>query len=696
MRSVGLRTSWTLGVGFALVCVLALGPESRAAAESFRVQFAFGSPGSAPGELNVPYGIAVDRAGRIVVADALNHRVQVFNDQGKHLFAFGSSGSGRGQFAEPHGVAVDASGRIVVTDTLNSRVQVFDDKGKFLFTFGTPGSGPGQLAKPEGVAVDRRRRIVVVDQGNARVQLFDANGKFLLAFGSAGKEPGQFNAPTGVAVDAAGRIYVADSFNNRVQLFDPRGRPVTMFGTSGAGPGQLYAPYGVAVDAVGRIIVADANNSRIQIFDARGASFARFGGPGAGPGEFTAPFGVALDQAGRIIAADAFNHRIQVFGPTPAVAAPAPPPTAPAAPPAAPVAPVPAAAPVAAASATPASDAAPSPPPNAKGWNNTDVTVTLHATDNPNGSGVKEIQYSLAGAQAGGAVVSGSVASVMITAEGTTTLVYFARDNAGNQQAPRTLTIRIDKTPPGLACSPSPAANANGWNNTNVTVNFSATDALSGIDTPPAPVALATEGANQIVTRSVLDNAGNSASTTCRVSIDKTPPTLTFGAATPAPNVNGWNNTNVSIPFRASDALSGVATTEPGGSALVLATEGPVVTGTVSITDRAGNSVAFTSPAVKLDKTPPTLSFGAPSPAPNLAGWHNTDVSISFTAADNLSGVASTSPASPLILTDEAAAVIGTVVVTDAAGNSATFTTPAVKIDKTAPGTTVGPPPGRR
>ncbi len=104
----------------------------------------------------------------------------------------------------------------------------------------------------------------------------------------------------------------------------------------------------------------------------------------------------------------------------------------------------------------PITTATPSPAPNGNGWNNADVTVNLNATDNPGGSGVKEIQFFFSGAQLGSGTVSGSTASVMISAEGTTILTYFAKDNAGNQEAPNTLTIRIDKTSPTLACSVSP------------------------------------------------------------------------------------------------------------------------------------------------------------------------------------------------------------------------------------------------
>lgn len=119
--------------------------------------------------------------------------------------------------------------------------------------------------------------------------------------------------------------------------------------------------------------------------------------------------------------------------------------------------------------------------PNAAGWNNSDVTVTLTATDDQAGSGVKSIQFSLSGAQGGSGIVQGDAASVAITAEGTTTLAYFATDNAGNAEASKTLTVRIDKTPPMLTCDVSPGQL---WppNHRLIPVKASVveTDALSG------------------------------------------------------------------------------------------------------------------------------------------------------------------------------------------------------------------------
>ena len=83
------------------------------------------------------------------------------------------------------------------------------------------------------------------------------------------------------------------------------------------------------------------------------------------------------------------------------------------------------------ASATPPSDTTPpttmatnSPAANSNGWNNTDVTVDLTATDDATESGVKQIGFSLSGAQAGAGLVSGNTASVIVSAEGPPFLLF--------------------------------------------------------------------------------------------------------------------------------------------------------------------------------------------------------------------------------------------------------------------------------
>jgi Tol biopolymer transport system component/pimeloyl-ACP methyl ester carboxylesterase len=162
----------------------------------------------------------------------------------------------------------------------------------------------------------------------------------------------------------------------------------------------------------------------------------------------------------------------------------------------------------------PATEASVSPSANANGWNNTNVSVALSASDN-GGSGVKEIVYTRGGAQT---VVAGSTATVPVEAEGMTTLTYFARDNAGNTEAEHTLTLSIDKTPPTISC-PTPAPRFT-LGQTGAAVEANATDALSGpVAGNPSTAADTTSVGAKSVTFSTEDHAGNNASKTCSYSV---------------------------------------------------------------------------------------------------------------------------------------------------------------------------------
>ena len=317
----------------------------------------------------------------------------------------------------------------------------------------------------------------------------------------------------------------------------------------------------------------------------------------------------------------------------------------------------------------PAVDVTRAPGANANGWNNSEVTAHWTGSDALSGLGaLTEFDFIF---QNEGEDHTGT---------------FGFTDLAGNTTTVAVEHINIDQTAPSITGSRSPAANANGWNNADVTVHFDCTDGLSGLvaGSPPADTVLNAEGAGQSVDGTCTDLADNADSATVSdVSIDKTPP-VADATRTPAPNANGWNSSDVTIHWSGSDALSGL-----GGVSeyeFVFAGEGANQTGSYSFTDLAGNTTTVVIEHINIDKTAPTLGFGAATPAPNEAGWNNTAVTLPFTASDALSGVATTTPgSSPLVLTVEGSAVVGEVTVSDNAGNSAASTSPAFKIDWTAP-----------
>ncbi len=110
-----------------------------------------------------------------------------------------------------------------------------------------------------------------------------------------------------------------------------------------------------------------------------------------------------------------------------------------------------------------------------------------------------------------------------VTAEGIHTLSVTAADVAGNSQS-LTITFTIDKTPPVIQSQLAPPPNARNWHNTDVAVSFTAADALTSIVDVTPDTTLTTEGADQTITASATAAAGNSASLTLTLNIDKTPP----------------------------------------------------------------------------------------------------------------------------------------------------------------------------
>jgi len=250
------------------------------------------------------------------------------------------------------------------------------------------------------------------------------------------------------------------------------------------------------------------------------------------------------------------------------------------------------------------------------------------------------------------------------------------------------ITVRIDSAqtePPTIAAAISPPPNLNGWNNTDVTVSF--TCGPTPDVTCPPPVVLTQEGANQQVTGTATGTDGRTATVTVLVNIDKTPPVVT-GTLNPSPNLSGWNSTDVTVIFAATDGLSGVdpATVTPAATiSLEVASE--EVQGFA--VDLAGNT-GQGSVIVNLDRTPPSI-VAAAAPPPNANGWNNTDVTVTFMVHDVLSGVESAPD--PVVLGSDGAAHVASATVTDQAGNSAAASQ-VVNIDKSAPTLTIVSPSG--
>ena len=169
-----------------------------------------------------PTHVAVEPAtGNFYVADGYSNAVvHKYSPDGNLLFSWGESGTGEGQFNIVHGVVVDSDGWVYIADRENHRIQVFNSEGKYETQWLNMsraaimcldgGSGSDLMYVGEYFA-----GIASNDMGTdlgPRVGIYDLSSNLVARVGreSYGEQSGRFFSPHGIAVDSKGDIYVAE------------------------------------------------------------------------------------------------------------------------------------------------------------------------------------------------------------------------------------------------------------------------------------------------------------------------------------------------------------------------------------------------------------------------------------------------------------------------------------------------------
>jgi DNA-binding beta-propeller fold protein YncE len=163
---------------------------------------------------------AISPNGELLVSDGYgNARIHKYTPGGRLLMSWGEPGTDPGQFNVPHNICCDADGWVYVADRENHRVQVFDGNGRFETQW-------NNLHRPNGMCMTGGRdpRIYIGEGGPSgeinrdwpnigpRVSIHTSKGQVLSRLGKmhAGLAPGQFTSPHGIAVDQHGNIFVGE------------------------------------------------------------------------------------------------------------------------------------------------------------------------------------------------------------------------------------------------------------------------------------------------------------------------------------------------------------------------------------------------------------------------------------------------------------------------------------------------------
>jgi hypothetical protein len=191
-----------------------------------KVLMTIGVPGEAsPYMSGIPFNrcthTALSPSGDLYISDGYgNSRVHKYAPDGRLLFSWGQPGTLPGEFNIAHNITCDEAGWVYVADRENHRVQVFDGNGKFETQW-------NNLHRPSGLFMTQGQcplcfigeigphLAVNLDLPNIgpRLSILDLQGNLITrveASPARGGGPGQFISPHGLAVDSRGDIYVGE------------------------------------------------------------------------------------------------------------------------------------------------------------------------------------------------------------------------------------------------------------------------------------------------------------------------------------------------------------------------------------------------------------------------------------------------------------------------------------------------------
>ncbi len=284
-------------------------------------------------QVDQPEGLAVDSAGNLYISDAANHRVRKVGSDGTITTVAGTGHPGFGgdagpataaQLNQPYGLAVDKAGNLYVADFGNQRVRRVGTDGTMTTVAGngeTGSDGDGgpataaQMLSPRNLAIDPGGNIYISEFMGHTVRRVGTDGIIttIAGTGIAGfsgdggpAASAQLAFPAGLALDSAGALYIADTVNFSIRKV-LAGTITTVCNQQNFGVPNTQLS-GIAADSTGRLYIPEGVNSVVWVLSSTGTLTLAAGIPGSsspsGDGGLALqtalirPVDVAVDSAG--------------------------------------------------------------------------------------------------------------------------------------------------------------------------------------------------------------------------------------------------------------------------------------------------------------------------------------------------------------------------------------------------------------